>query len=130
MERAGNTVNLINRANGMSGEVYVHHDGITGATYIEHADLLKWSVAAGCEREVREMWVSRDRRVKAFIGFTDDGDPNDLLIFKNPTGEEQAKLDDRVAFKAIRLPKVVSYDEPNKITRKTKSNVRALRKHS
>lgn len=130
MGRAGNTVNLINRANGMSGEVYVHNDGITGATYIEHSDLLEWSIAAGCEREVREMWTSKDRRVKAFIGFTDDGDPKDLLILKNPTGSEQAKLDDRVSFKAVRLPKVVSYDEPNEIPRKTRSNARSLRKHS
>ena len=115
MGRAGNTVNMINIANGMCGEVHVHHDGITGATYIEHADLLKWSVAVGCERELREMWTSEDRRVKAFIGFTDDGDPNDLLIFKNPTESKYAKLDDRVAFKAVRLPKVVSYYKPNEI---------------
>ena len=130
MERAGNTVNLINRANGICGEVYVHHDGITGATYIEHVDLLKWSIAAECEREIREMWTSGDRRLKAFICFTDDGDPNDLLILKNPTGSERAKLEDRVAFKAIRLPKVTSYEEPNEIPRKTRYNARALRKHS
>ena len=130
MGRAGNKVNLINMTNGMRGKVYVHYDGITGATYIEHADLLEWSIAVGCEREVLEMWASGDRSVKAFIGFTDDGDPNDLLIFKNQTESEYAKLDDRVAFKAVRLPKVVSYGEPNKIPRKTRSNARALRKHS
>lgn len=123
VERGGNKVVLVNLLNNRRDDVLVKDDPISGATIIDHGDLLEWAIKTGCEPEVRLMWSSSSGEyVNQFIGFIDDGDPTDLMILRNPSCNRFALDYDTLDFRAKRLPKPLEYAHPNSIPRKGGQN--------
>ena len=112
------TVILVNLLNGKSLQVVAKPDPITGETYVEHNELLSWSVITECEEKVRSMWADEDGEQDPFIGFVNDGDKRDIVVLRNHKNGDEADEDDTIAFRAVRLPNADLYGDPNKIPKK------------
>ena len=120
------SVILINMLNGLREEVVCFDDPDRPKTsYIEHCDLLDWSVKTGCSDAVRNMWDPNYEVKKAFIGFENDGLGYDIAIYRNPGECDLVKVNEKLAFLAIPIIRISSMkikhkfgDYPNLIPRK------------
>ena len=89
------SVILVNLLNGLREEVVCLDDPDRSKTsYIEHRDLLDWSVKTGCSDAVRNMWDPNNEVNEAFIGFEDDGINYDLAIYRNPNNRDLVKVNE------------------------------------
>ena len=120
------SVILVNVLNGRRAEVVCFDDPDRSKTsYIEHCNLLDWSVKTGCSNAVRNMWNPNNEVKEAFIGFENDGLGYDLAIYRNPNNRDLVKMDEKLAFLAIQMTRVSPMevkrklgDRPNVIPRK------------
>ena len=120
------SVILVNLLNGLREEVVCLDDPDRSKTsYIEHCDLLDWSVKTGCSDAVRNMWDPNNEVKEAFIGFENDGIDYDLAIYRNPSNRDFVRVNEKLAFLAIPMTRVSPMeikrklgDHPNVIPRK------------
>ena len=120
------SVILVNLLNGLREEVVCFDDPDRSRTsYIEHCDLLNWSVKTGCSDAVRNMWDPNNEVKEAFIGFEIDGLDYDLAIYRNPNNRDLVRMHEELAFLAIPMRRISPIeikrklgDHPNVIPRK------------
>ena len=126
MSERRKSVVLVNLLNGCRAEVDCFDDPDRFKTsYVEHCDLLDWSVKTGCSDAVRNMWNPNNEVKEAFIGFENDGLDYDLAIYRNPSRDDLAKVNEKLAFLAIPMTRASPMevkrklgDHPNVIPRK------------
>ena len=119
------SVILVNLLNGLREEVVCSDDPDRSKTsYIEHCDLLDWSVKTRCSDAVRNMWDPNNEVKEAFIGFENDGLDYDLAIYHNPNNRDLVRKHEKLAFLAIPMARISTMkikkfgDHPNLIPRK------------
>ena len=126
MSERRESVILINLLNGRRAKVVCFDDPDRSQTsYIDHCDLLDWSVKTGCSDAVRSMWDPNNEVKEAFIGFESDGLDYDLAIYRNPNNRDLVKMHEKLAFLAIPMRHMSPIeikrkigDHPNVIPRK------------